>query len=173
MAVGPCPATLTPPPTEGVVGVRGTDPSCEDGDPRRMALLIGRKMPAPGIDVVKYEILHGPLANPLRAQCRSPVLPIHISAVLPSARELLAQLDASKHAILALHAAYVLDHAVHGARDVDQIPDLEIVAAPAGGRERRHPPRGRRVLVQHRTQTVALAGIGDGGQGARGEGVQG
>lgn len=54
MAVGPCPATLTPPPTEGVVGVRGTEPSCEDGEPRRMALLMGRNMPAPGIVVTKY-----------------------------------------------------------------------------------------------------------------------
>ena len=58
MAVGPWLATLTLPPIDGVGGVRGTDPSCEEGEPRRMALLMGRKMPAPGIVVAKYEILH-------------------------------------------------------------------------------------------------------------------
>lgn len=49
----PWPATLNPAPIEGVDGVRGKEPSCEDGEPRLVALLIGRKMPAPTTEVVK------------------------------------------------------------------------------------------------------------------------
>jgi len=53
----PCPTTLNPPATDGVDGVRGNDP-CEDGEPRFIALLIGRKIPAPTIEVVKYDMLY-------------------------------------------------------------------------------------------------------------------
>lgn len=52
-ALDPGPATLTPPPTDGVVGVSGNEPSREDGDSRLVALLIGRNIPAPAFDVAK------------------------------------------------------------------------------------------------------------------------
>ena len=48
----PCPATLKLLPADGVVGVSGKDP-CDEGDPRLIALAIGRNMPAPTIEVVK------------------------------------------------------------------------------------------------------------------------
>lgn len=50
---GPWPAILVLPPTDGVVGVMGNDPSAEDDDPRLVALFTGRNMPAPGIEVEK------------------------------------------------------------------------------------------------------------------------
>jgi hypothetical protein len=43
--------------TEGVVGVRGNELAEVGGDPRLVALAIGRKIPAPSIDVAKYETL--------------------------------------------------------------------------------------------------------------------
>lgn len=49
----PCPATLKLLPAEGVVGVIGNDPSCDEGDPRLVALLMGRNMPALLIEVLK------------------------------------------------------------------------------------------------------------------------
>ena len=51
----PCPAILKlpPPPIDGVVGVIGNEPSWDEGDPRLVALLIGRKMPAPDMEVEK------------------------------------------------------------------------------------------------------------------------
>jgi hypothetical protein len=45
------------PPTERVVGVRGNELVEVGGDPRLVALAIGRKIPAPSMDVMKYEIL--------------------------------------------------------------------------------------------------------------------
>jgi len=51
-----CPPGLYPP-TDGVDGVRGNDPSCEDAGSRLDALLIGRNIPAPGIEVLKYDLL--------------------------------------------------------------------------------------------------------------------
>lgn len=50
---GPGPETLKVLPTDGVGGVIGNEPSCEDGDPRLVALFIGRNIPAPAADVVK------------------------------------------------------------------------------------------------------------------------
>jgi len=46
------------PPADGVEGVSGKEPSREEGDPRRVALLIGRNIPAPGIAVAKYVTLY-------------------------------------------------------------------------------------------------------------------
>jgi hypothetical protein len=50
------PETLAPP-TEGVVGVRGNELAEVGGEPRLVALAIGRKIPAPSMDVIKYETL--------------------------------------------------------------------------------------------------------------------
>lgn len=116
------------------------------------------------------------MVNKSRLPCLSvclAALPIYISAILPSAGELLAQLDTGEHAVLALHIAHEPDDSMHAPGHIDQVPDIEIADAPAGGREGRHGSRGGRVLVQHRAQTVARAGIGDGGEGAGGEGAQG
>jgi hypothetical protein len=48
----PCPATRTLP-AEGVVGVSGNELADVGGDPLLVALLRGRNIPAPSIDVVK------------------------------------------------------------------------------------------------------------------------
>lgn len=43
------------PASDGVFGVIGNE--LVDGDPRLVALLMGRKIPEPAIEVVKYETL--------------------------------------------------------------------------------------------------------------------
>lgn len=52
-ALGPWPAILRLPPADGVEGVRGNEPSRDEGDPRFVALFIGRNIPAPGTVVEK------------------------------------------------------------------------------------------------------------------------
>lgn len=54
-AFGPVALTLL---IEGVEGVRGNELDEVGGDPLFIALAIGRKIPAPSIDVVKYETLY-------------------------------------------------------------------------------------------------------------------
>lgn len=49
----PCPATLKLLPADGVVGVIGNEPSCDERDSRRVALFMGRKMPALLVEVWK------------------------------------------------------------------------------------------------------------------------
>ncbi|CRK37279.1 hypothetical protein BN1723_004323 [Verticillium longisporum] len=90
------------------------------------------------------------------------------------------QLDTGKRALLSLHRSDETNGAVHVARDINKIANDKVIAANegAGGARRPARRRGRHSLsvgriAQHGVEAVALAGIGDGGEGRWRQGGQG
>lgn len=103
-----------------------------EAPPRFSARWTGRKMPAPATVVLKYCTLASVLALTLRHVSVSDT-PVDVAIILPARRKTPVQLDADESTVLAAHAAHELDHAVHVARHVDRVADLEI-ALHAGAR---------------------------------------
>jgi len=101
------------------------------GERRFSARCMGRKMPAPGTEVLKYCTLLG--GSALWSQVvshrlgdKGQALPIDITIILPSGREFSPQLYTHKLPVLASHAADELDSSIHIARDVDRVAHLQV-----------------------------------------------
>lgn len=101
-----------------------------------MALFMGRKIPAPGRVVVKYETLYR-----IRIGCSSKRdkkhlggadLPFYLTGILPPLRELGVQLHASKSALLSLDGTDEANGPEHVAWDFDDIANEEVIPSLTG-----------------------------------------
>lgn len=158
--------------TPPLVGVEGTVLP----DSRLKSLLMGTKMPAPGVFVVKYCILStravqsvlgvssrgdGAYAKCVDVWCYSPV---NMTTVLAARREFWSKLDAGKSALAPVDGADEADCAGHVARDVDDVSLTKVVHSgdgPARG-EGRHPVVVRAGLSQDVLEFVNFGRVWDG-----------
>ena len=140
------------------------------GELRRAALAMGRKMPAPGTMVAKYDTLwkcdaHVSLVRgATESEKRLGCIPIHIAAVLPPRCEVRVQLHASKCALLALDVAKEAYRSMHAAGHVDSVANDNVLGGGPARRHRSHIARSR--VAHDGVEGVAFADIGDAGEGA-------
>jgi hypothetical protein len=114
----------------GVVGVGGSESDVIVDEERFVARCMGRKMPDPGTEVVKYRMLQ----NNQPGTCiivRHMHIPINIAIVLPTHCVFSAQFDAAKDTLFAPDASDKLDNTMHATRHVDSVAHLNLLAVAA------------------------------------------
>jgi hypothetical protein len=143
-------------------------------------LAIGKKIPAPAMEVWKYEMLDE--AELVSASTKKTTkdkqtvgyVPINIAAVFASVCKIRVQLDTDKRSLLPLNGADEANGAQHAAGHVNNIADDDIVGRSPPGSSRRHVV----VLVlvdildQGGVKSVVITGIGDTGERAGGQGSE-
>lgn len=147
---------LSLPPYDGVVGVGGSLP-VEVGELRFDARCTGKKMPAPGTDVVKYCSLYD--HQPWTQVAKDSSVPLEITIVLPLFSKRLAQLYASEDTWFVADTADVLHNTVHAAGNVDNVAYIEGTAVKA------HPAVWSGGVSHERVERGFACDSGAGGHG--------
>jgi hypothetical protein len=114
----------------GVAGVEGNGSEVIVDEERFVARCIGRKMPDPGTEVVKYRMLQ----NNQPGTCvgvRHMRVPVHIAVVLPAHCVFSAQFDAAKDTLFAPNASDELDNTMHAAGHIHGVAHLNLLAVAA------------------------------------------
>ena len=111
------------------MGVGGIESPEDKADDKRLyALVEGRNIPAPFMDVVKYRILHLPSAVQSMS-FSSGSSPLDVPVILSSGSPFLSQLHPSEDALFSLHFSDKLDGSMHAPRDVDGVANLKVLVA--------------------------------------------
>ena len=98
----------------------------------------GRKMPAPGMVVLKYFVLQclRSVSCACLPFCVPKNIPFDITVILPLCRKLPIQLDTDETSRLSPHTANEAHCSIHLSRDIDHVADLQVaghVARSDGG----------------------------------------
>lgn len=108
---------------------------------RARALNAGKKIPAPGIVVLKYDMLYVLLVIGSQ-RIKIELLPIDVAVVLPSAGIILVKLDTSKNTLFALDRANESNNAMHSTGNINDIAKGDVRRHGTAGCRRGHHVRG-------------------------------
>lgn len=100
-------------------------------------------------------------------------VPVNIAAILAARRKVGVKFNSSKGTLLALDRSDEAHYTLHVARDVDSVAHGDIVERGLSGCCGSHVDARARAVAQNRVVAVALADIGDAGEGALGESGKG
>ena len=114
--------------SDGVVGVGGDELNDSVGDALLKALFDGRKIPEPGMDVVKYRVLGRAMSYAKSLLNSVAHSPIYVAIIFPPSCKFSAELNAGEDALLAPHFANEFDRAMHAPRHIDWVSYFKVIA---------------------------------------------